>query len=208
MPALEGSLTYARFYVQGELPDDYAERFFEAIQHNTMIPLRPDDDAHERTGWSRVGEPFDLELAYDMVFADQYINLGMRTDRWVIPAPMLRAKLREAEAGYLSKKGHEHLSRKEKLALKELVSRKLRRQLTPATRAVDLSWSLGEKVVRFFSQARAPTAVMEELFALTFGLKLVRETPYTLAVRLGLSEAQESAWQSIDTTSLVSMENG
>ncbi|MEI8256066.1 MAG: hypothetical protein WCJ30_10385 [Deltaproteobacteria bacterium] len=207
MPALKGSLTYTRFYVEGDLPDDYSERFFTAIQHETMVPLLPDDDAPERSGWSRIGEPFELDLTYENVFADGYINLGLRTDRWMIPAPMLRAKLREAEAAYLMKKGRERASRKEKTELKEMVARKLRRQLTPTTRAVDFSWSLEEKVVRFFSQARAPSATMEDLFVRTFGLKLIRETPYTLAARLGLSEAQDSAWDQIDATSLLAAEN-
>ena len=120
---------------------------------------------------------------------------------------MLRAKLREAETAILLKKGRERLSRKERTELKEVVARKLRRQLTPTTRAVDLSWSLDEGVVRFFSQARVAAGTMEELFTRTFELKLVRETPYTLAARLGLSEAQEKAWQSLDVTSLLSAEN-
>ncbi len=202
MSALKGSLSYTRFYVEGELPDDYTETYFDAIQHLAMVPLTPDEDAHERSGWSRMGEPFELELSVESVFVDRYINLGLRTDRWVIPAPMLRAKLREAESTYLRKKDRERMSRKERTELKEVVARKLRRQLTPTTRAFDLSWSLDEKVVRFFSQAQSPAVTMEEMFVRTFGLKLVRETPYTLAARLGLSDAQESAWESIDVTSL------
>jgi hypothetical protein len=43
---------------------------------------------------------------------------------------------------------------------------------------------------------------MIELFHKTFGLKLVPESPYTLATRLGLSKAQESAWQEIEFTVL------
>jgi len=207
MPALKGSLTYTRFYVDGKMPPKFAERFFEAIQHETMRPLEPDDDAPERSGWARIGEPFELNLDYESVFVDQYINLSMRTDKWVIPAPMLRAKLREAEATYLEKKQRERLSRKEKTELKEVVARKLRKQLTPTTRSVDLSWSLDEKVVRFFSQAVPPAVVMEDLFTRTFGLKLIRETPYTLAARLGLTDAQESTWDAIDATSLLTAEN-
>ena len=51
----------------------------------------------------------------------------------------------------LKKAGRERLSRKEKGELKELVTKKLRRELTPATRAADVSWSLDEGIVRFFS---------------------------------------------------------
>jgi hypothetical protein len=37
-------------------------------------------------------------------------------------------------------------------------------------------------------------------------LKLIAESPYTLAERLGLSKAQESAWQEIEITVLAKEE--
>lgn len=200
MPALRGSLTYARFYVEGELPDDFRERFMKAIRHRAMRPLEPDDEDLERSGWCRIGDATALELGYEDVFWNEYVNLGLRTDRWTIPGPLLRTRLREAEKAYLAKQGRDRLSRKEKTELKELVSRKLRRQLTPATRMVDVSWSLNEGLVRFFSHGPRAAGHLSELFAKTFGgfgLKLVPEAPYTLAARLGLSKAQESAWGGI-----------
>lgn len=206
MSALKGSLTYVRFFVEGELPDDFHDRFVKAIRLRASKPLEPDDEVPERWGWSRIGEPFELELDHEGVFFNEYLNLGLRADRWQIPGPMLRAKLREAEAAYLTKKGRERLGRKEKAELKELVSRKLRRQLTPVTRSFDLSWSLQEGVVRFFSAASAPAVAMQDLFTRTFGLKLVPEAPYTLAARLGLTKAQEEAWQKLEPTSLATEE--
>lgn len=200
MPALRGSLTYARFFVEGDLPDDFRERFMRAIRHRAMRPLEPDDEDLERSGWSRIGDATALDLSYEDVFWNEYIVLGMRTDRWSIPGPLLRARMREAEKAYLAKQGRDRLSRKEKTELKELVSRKLRRQLTPASRLVDFSWSLNEGLVRFFSHGPRAAANLSELFAKTFGgfgLKLVPEAPYTLAARLGLSKAQESAWNGI-----------
>ena len=90
MPALKGSLTYARFFVEGEVPDDFRERFMRSIRLRALKPLEPDEDDLERSGWCRVGEAFELELDYESVFYNEFINLGFRTDRWVIPGPMLR----------------------------------------------------------------------------------------------------------------------
>jgi recombination associated protein RdgC len=140
------------------------------------------------------------------VFYDRFINLGFRTDRWVIPGPLLKARLREAETAYLAKKGRERLSKHERVELKELVSRKLRRQFVPSTRAIDLSWSLEEGVVRFFSLSARPTATMLELFEKTFGLKLTPEAPYTLAARSGLSKAADKSWDMLEPTQLVAAE--
>jgi hypothetical protein len=196
-------MTYARFFVEGELPEDFRERFMRSIRLRAMKPLEPEEEAPERSGWCRVGEPFELELSYEDVFYNQYVNLGFRTDRWAIPGPLLRAKMREAEAAYLEKKGRERISKRERTQLKELVSKKLRRQLAPVVRHVDLSWSLEEGIVRFFSLAAKPALAVSDLFTKTFGLKLVPEAPYTLAARLGLSRAEEKVWQSLEPTSFV-----
>jgi hypothetical protein len=110
--------------------------------------------------------------------------------------------VREAEAAYLEKKGRERLGRNERAELKELVSRKLRKQSAPATRMVDVSWSMNENLVRFFSHAEKTAGNMCELFHKTFGLRLVPEAPYTLAARLGLSKAQEGAWEELELTTL------
>jgi hypothetical protein len=110
--------------------------------------------------------------------------------------------MREAEAAYLAKKGRERMSKREKTELKELVAKKLRRQLVPSMRVVDLSWSLEEGIVRFFTHAAKPAAVMTEVFHRTFGLKLIPEAPYTLAARIGLTKAQEKAWEDLEATTI------
>jgi recombination associated protein RdgC len=202
MPALRGSLTYARFFVEGELPEDFQDRSMRAIRLRAMKPLEPDEEALERSGWCAIGEPFELELGHENVFYNEFVNLGFRTDRWVIPGPMMRAKMKEAEAAYLQKKGREKLSKREKTELKELVARKLRKQLSPSMSVVDLSWSLNDGIVRFFSLSPRKAALMMELFQKCFPVKLVPEAPYTLAARLGLSKAEERTWEELTPTLL------
>ncbi|HEX7669368.1 MAG TPA: hypothetical protein VF395_07295 [Polyangiaceae bacterium] len=206
MSALKGSLTYARLFVEGDLPKDFRDSFTKAIRLRRMKPLEPDEEVLERNGWCAVGEPFELDPPYEDVFYNEYLNLGFRTDKWAIPGALLRAKLREAEAAQLSKKGRERLTREEKAELKEFVVKRLKKQLAPATRVVDLSWSLNEGVVRFFSQAERSALAMSDLFHRTFGLKLVPEAPYTLAARLGLGKAEESVWQGLEAINLVTEE--
>jgi len=206
MSALTGSLSYMRFFVQGELPDDFRQRFMRAIRLRTLKPLTADDDALERFGWWGISDPQEAELDHREVFFDSYLNLGFRTDRWVLSARLVRSKLREAEVLYRAKKGRERLSRQEKTELKEMVVRKLRKLTMPTMRTVDLSWSLDEGIVRFFSQSPRTIMNMTELFKKTFHLELVAESPYTLAARLGLDEAQEKAWEDLSPTLFLSGE--
>ena len=202
MPALKGSLTYARFFVEGELPDDFRERFMKTIRLRAMRPLGPDDEELERSGWAKVAEPMTTELSYDDVFFNEFVVLSFRTDRFQFPAALVKAKMRDAETAYLSKKGRTRLSRSEKAELKELVTKKLRRTMEPSTRACDLSWSLGEGIVRLFSHAPKTGAAMSELFKKSFNLTLVPESPYTLATRIGLDKAHVRAWQELEATHL------
>jgi DNA recombination-dependent growth factor C len=206
VPALRGSLTYARFFVDGDVPDDFREKFMRAIRLRAMKPLAAEDEDLERSGWCKIGEPFEIELRYEDVFYNEYLNLGLRTDKWQLPQALLKQRVRDAEAAYLQKKGRERLGRAEKAELKEMVARKLRKQTSPTTRMIDVSWSMNEGVVRFFSHAEKAAGNMMELFFRTFGLKLVPEAPYTLAARLGLSKTQESAWQELDVTMLAQEE--
>jgi recombination associated protein RdgC len=202
VPALKGSLTYSRFFVEGSLPDDFRERFMRSVRLRAMKPLEPDDEDLERSGWAKIAEPMTTELNYDDVFLNEYVALSFRTDKWSFPGAVLKARLREAEAAYLEKKGQARLSRSQKNELKLVVLKRLRRSMSPATRSVDLSWSLNEGVVRFFSHAPKPGAVMSELFQKTFNLRLVPESPYTLAARVGLDGDEEQAWNELEATCL------
>ena len=169
-----------------------------SVRLRAMKPLEPDDEDLERSGWAKIAEPMTTELTYDDVFFNEYVALSYRTDKWQFPGAVLKARLREAEAAFLEKRGQTRLSRSQKNELKLLVAKRLRRSMSPATRSVDLSWSLNEGVVRFFSHAPKPGAQMSELFQKTFNLKLVPESPYTLAARLGLDDAQARAWDGLE----------
>jgi recombination associated protein RdgC len=202
MPALSGSLTYARLFVEGDLPDDFRERYVNTLRLRAMKPLEADDDMPERSGFCAFGDPYQLELSYELVFYNEFINLGFRTDRWSIPAALFRANVREQEQAYLEKKGRERLNKREREDIKALVLRQMRKATTPIVRNVDLCWSLDERVVRFFTHSQRTTLAMSELFTKTFGLKLVPEAPFTLADRLGLDELAQQAWDTLEPTDL------
>ena len=202
MSALSGSLSYARFFVPSPLPRGLLDKSHDAILHHAMRPLSADEPDPERSGWCVLGDALDLSMPRDRIYLDGYVNLGFRTDRWAIPGPLLRARLREAEASYMTKKGRERLGRRERAEIKEVVTRELRKRLVPSSRVVDLSWSLEEGLVRFFSHTERSTQSMLELFQKTFGLELVAESPYTLAERLERGEEEADAWATLEMTVL------
>ena len=202
MGALRGSLTYARFFVTGDVPSDLAGASTKRIRANASQPLNPDEDVSERHGWCSIEDPMDTDLDHEKVFFNEYLCLGLRVDRWAVPKPLLNAHLRDAEAALLQKKGLEKLGRKAKADLKLFVLKKLRRQLVPVTKTVDLVWNVNTGVARFFSQSQKIHLLVQELFEKTFKLKLVPESPGTAAERRGLDARAEKIWEDLEPTTL------
>ena len=202
MSALKGSLTYCRFFVDIAPPKDFRERYMRAIRLRTLAPLSASDEDMERTGFCAIGDPFDLELNPTKVVYEGFLNLGVRTDRWVFPSSLVKARVREAEALYLAKKGRQRLSKHERVELKQAVQQKLKHKLTPQVRAVDLSWSLDEQVVRYFTHSAKSIANMVELFEKAFHIKLVQESPYTLAANSAILSQREKHWEQLSPCDL------
>lgn len=200
MGAFNGSISFAKFYVRGELPEGLRDGFIERINLRAFRPLAAEEDAEQRDGWCSIENPLDCALDHGKAFFNAYLNLGYRVDRWQIPGPLFKAHFAEAERAHLAKNGREKLGKREKEELKTTVSRALRRQLIPVMKVIDLSWNLDTGVVRFWNQSAKVHEALEELFTDTFQLELVPESPYTAAAEIGLSAAELRAFEAIKPT--------
>jgi hypothetical protein len=205
--ALRGSLTYSRFFPTGPLPDDLAGAFMKRIRANAFVPLAPEEDESTHHGWCSIADPMDTDLDHEKVFMNEYLCLGVRIDSWVVPKPLLAAHLRAAEASLLERKGLESLGRKAKADLKLAVLKKLRKQLVPATKQIDLVWNTSAGVARFFSQSPRLHLLVGELFEKTFRLSFVPESPGTAAERRGLDARAEKVWSALEPTPLFDEEH-
>jgi len=208
LSALRGSLSYTRFFVAGDVPGDLPGASMKRIRANASQPLVADEDVNERHGWCSLEDPMDTDLDHEKVFFNEYLCLGLRIDRWVVPKPMLNAHLRDAEAALLEKKGLERLGKKARADLKLFVLKKLRRQLMPVTKSIDLVWNVQTGVARFFSQSPRMHLLAEELFEKTFKLKLVPESPGTAAERRGLDAHATKLWEALEPTTLARLGRG
>ncbi|MFO0550300.1 MAG: recombination-associated protein RdgC [Polyangiaceae bacterium] len=202
MGALRGSLTFSRFFVLGDVPNDVAGAYEKRILANVFEPLSPDEETPQRHGWANVEDPFDLELDHEKIFFNEYLTLTLRVDKWVIPSGLLKAHLREAEQKLLEKKGLEQIGRKAKAELKEAVIKKLRRQLVPSTKSFDLVWHLNTNIVLFFSHSKRAHELVSELFEKTFRLRILLETPGTASDRRALSASEQRVFAALEPTTL------
>lgn len=190
MGALAGSLTITKFYVRGELPDDFREQYLRRIRLRAFEPLTPESDAEESIGWCVVSSPLDLDLTYENVFYNSYLNLGLRMDRWRLPSAILKSQLEGAISEHLAKTGKERVSKVEKDGLKSRLASKLKRKLLPAMRAFDFSWDLERMKAYLWSQSPKIHEQLSVLFEQTFGLELAANSPFIQAMELGLGPAE------------------
>jgi recombination associated protein RdgC len=186
----QGSISYTKFSVQGDLPDNYVGGFVRRIRNRVFEALTPDDDADRRWGWCSALDPFDLDLDHEKIFFNSYLNLGFRLDRWALPSALLKAQLAAARVALQEKKGRDRLSRQEKEELKIAVVRKLRRQVLPSMKVMDLSWNLQTGAVRFWSRSSRMIEILQDYFSQTFALKLIPHGAYTIARAADLSEKE------------------
>lgn len=200
MGALKGTISYTKLFVRGEAPKAIDDSFVDRVRLRAFRPLDADEDDEQRAGWVAIDNPFDFVLDRTKMVYGPYLNLGLRIDRWRIPAPLFKAHFAEAERAHLTERGREKLSRREKDELRTFVSKRLRKLLVPSMKVVDLSWNMDSGVVRFWSGAPAVHDLLGELFDASFGRSLVPESPYPAAAALGLSDAELDRFDSLDPT--------
>lgn len=202
MSARRGSLTLTRLFVRGKPPADLRKPFLAAIRLRAFQPLDPDGEAHESSGWCVMDQPFDLEFEPDKVFEDRFVTLGFRTDRFRVPAAIVRAQMAAEQARALAKSGKNRLSRNERLELRDKIVLRLRRKLAPSTRAVDVVWDLDAGTVLFYSHSRRGLADFAAHFERTFRLELEEDSPYRAAARAGLPRAMLRELERVEPTLL------
>lgn len=202
MGAIRGSLTFTRFFVIGDVPEDLAGATLPRIRAEAFKPLVAEEDISSRHGWASVEDPYDTDLDHNKVFYNEYVVLAMRIDSWSVPGPLLKAHLADAEEALLKKRGLEKLGRKAKADLKIAVMKQLRKSLIPTTKSIDLVWDQRTGLVRFFSHSPKMHELVQELFEKTFRLQLLVESPGTAVHKLGLHPEHDARFDALEPTTL------
>lgn len=190
MGARHGTLSYKLFYVKGEVEEGWKERYLQSIIKNAFKPLTPEGEAEASDGWVPIDRPLYTDFDLYTVLYDHFINLGLRQDKYMIPAALLKAHVEEGEREYRLQNGKERLSKFEKEDIKVMVKRKLKEKQLPRMKVIDMSWDMQAGKVRFWSQSNTTCELFQEFFEDTFGLTLQPANPYINALQLDLDQEQ------------------
>ncbi len=200
MGALSGSISYSRFFVDGELPPDFRAVFTEAVQLACFQPLSPDEEEEESRGWVNIEHLLDWDFDPTKIFYNEYLNVALRIDKWRIPGNLLKAHCVEAERRWMRDQGKSRIGRRVRNDIKAVVSAELKRQILPSTKTIDVSWNVNTGVVRFWNQSALACEEFMGFFEDTFGLRLVPDSPYLGALQYGLDDEASALLASLEPT--------
>lgn len=183
MGFVNGSASFVRFDVIGDLPENALEYIAERV---IAYAFQDIDDSYDEysIGWVSILNMFDSQFQYASYVAGDYITLTLRIDeRKVSPAILKKFVAKEEERVKLEKQVPK-LGRAQKVEIKERIRTELMRKAIPVPVIYDLCWSLSDSTLYFFTTNKKAQAVLEDYFKETFGLLLRQQIPYVIGEQL------------------------
>jgi len=192
MALLNGTATYTRFRLLGDLPDGFEERFVGALERHAFKEIDPDADVERHLGWVRWGDAFDSSWEpHTLVNGDGVMVLTLRIDTLKVPPVTLKAYVAQAEREMRRKLSRERLTKPERDMLRIEVQKKLRRRSLPKMQLVEVVANLSTGEARLFSSSKRVVADFQDLFHKTFGLRAIGSNPLTVLWGQGFSDLDQ-----------------
>ena len=178
-----GSASFVRFSVEGELPENSLDFIADRIM---AFSFKDIDDTYDEysIGWVSVLNMFDSQFQYASYAAGDYITLTLRTDERKVSPAILKKFVQKEEERIKLEKQVPKLGRAQKVEIKERIRTELMRKAIPVPTIYDLCWSLSEATLFFFSTNKKAHAVLEDFFKESFGLLLRQQIPYVVGEQL------------------------
>ena len=181
MGAFQGGLTFKQYYVRGDLPPDWRDRFAEKIAAHAFKPVDPASEEERALGWCSPHFPLDVDLHEGLWLHNEYLVLSLRIDTLKVPGPLLKIYTEAECRKVMAAQKVDSLNRYQRAEVKERVKLEMRKKILPSIKTIDMVWSFERSMVRFFSGNTKTNEEFQELFEQTFEVGLGADTPYTSA---------------------------
>ena len=183
MGFINGSASFVRFSVEGELPENPLDFIADRVM---AFSFRDIDDTYDEysIGWVSVLNMFDSQFQYASYAAGDYITITLRVDERKVSPAILKKFVQKEEERVKLEKQVPKLGRAQKVEIKERIRTELMRKAIPIPVIYDLCWSLSESTLYFFSTNKKAHAVLEDFFKESFGLLLRQQIPYVVGEQL------------------------
>jgi DNA recombination-dependent growth factor C len=204
MGLLSASASIIRYTVEDKGHDEtpILERVRDGLTKHA-IPDLPDETAERMIGWVPFESPYFVDFErFPFSYSDLFV-FSMRIDKKSVPAKVVQQQLAIAIAKRTAESSEETLSKNEKKDIKDRVFESLMMKM-PATPSIfEATWDYEAKRVTFLATQKAAVEEFEELFSKSFGCRLIRLFPFTVAEKtLGLSSPDQERLLELTATSL------
>jgi hypothetical protein len=169
-----GSMSYTRFGVEGDLEPGFVERFEQTLALRRFMPLHESGDDLKSYGFVSALHPFDDNRVLnndEFLFGDAVV-LAFREDTIVFPKAKLKALVDERYRAEIVEGVPEKAAVRQKKLIEIAVKREMRARLIPRSRITDIYWETASGQVRVFGRGKGLLARIEEYFSAAFKVRL------------------------------------
>ncbi len=178
MGILKGSLTLRRYRVDGVVPDDFRDRYTEALTDNAF---------HDPASALHTGETVGWCLTQNLLYTDfsnrerwlmnHFILAAMRVDKKTLPAKLFRAHLDQRLTQWCQANGCTRAPASIRTETRELLEQEMLTKCLPRVQVTEFCWNVIEGWVLLHSTSESVNDRFRSLFRNTFGLTLEPASP-------------------------------
>lgn len=180
MGLLSGSVSISRYKIEGQIPENLVETVKEGLKKH-RFPEIEDDTAEFMSGWTSFSNSFSADFETEKFQVMQYFIFSVRIDKKSVPSKAVRKHVAIESARRLSDSDKTFLTKAEKKEIKEAVINMLMARIPSKPDIYDVMWDMEKKEVWLLSGLKAAGEELETLFSKSFGLRIVRLFPYSMA---------------------------
>ncbi len=183
MGFINGSASFVRFSVEGELPENVWDFIAERV---AAFSFQDIDDTYDEfsIGWVSVMNMFDSDFEYASYANGDYVTLTLRMDERKVSPAILKKFCAKEEERIKKERQLPKIGKAMKMEIKERMNTELMRRSVPIPSIFDLCWDLSNGTLLFFSTNKKVHAQLEDFFKETFGLLIMQQIPYITAEHL------------------------
>jgi len=177
MGLLKGSLTFSRYRVKGDIPEEFRHFFDKQIKKYAFQELTTSAE-DQAFGWTSLENPLDTRFEGARYSAGDFFYFALRVDKKSIPPALLRLKCLEEERKSLKDSGKKRLFREQTKEIKERVYLHLLTRAYPVPSFYDVLWAPSGGWLLAGSHADKVFEIFEDLFKISFNLRLAPCLPW------------------------------
>ncbi len=182
-----GSVSFRRFAVIGEQPDQIDQELLDKLSEHALRPGDGGVPDEMEYGWSGGRHVLDGDFSFENnVFADA-LHFALRIDTNKVPSELKKAYAIMEEEAVASTNPSGFISKNQKRDVKDVVNRKIEDELRTGkfrrSKLLPILWDLPAHTIYCAASAKSIEQLME-LFERTFGLTLSPLSAGSLAMQL------------------------